>query len=208
MSKPIFWKNVPMGQEGPKRVKTVPKISFFGFWHKSSQLMGTFLLEYESRNGRLTFFKDRISGKNLVGELWSKILQTNQNAIFFKLEYLTNESRNEVKFCIWLDIRKCNTFSHSFPVSMVRHDPKMIQKTSERNLKNELRYEVDFLHVVIIETSTWFSPFLYMWSGTTGQAKNDSQYWISCMYRMNWAMMQIFCITWQAEVVSSHQKWS
>ena len=37
-------------------------------------------------------------GKNLVLQLWSKNLWTNQNAGFFKLEYLTNKLRYEAEF--------------------------------------------------------------------------------------------------------------
>ena len=32
-------------------------------------------------------------GKNLVLELWSKKIKANQNAGFFKLEYLTNKQK-------------------------------------------------------------------------------------------------------------------
>ena len=37
-------------------------------------------------------------GKSLVLELWSKNLKVNQNAGFFKLEYLKNKLRHEVEF--------------------------------------------------------------------------------------------------------------
>ena len=46
-----------------------------------------FLLQYESVNGILTFSKNKMFGKNLVLQLWSKNLWTNQNPGFFKLEY-------------------------------------------------------------------------------------------------------------------------
>ena len=36
--------------------------------------------------------------KNLLFELWSKNLQTNQNVRFFKLQYLTKELRYELQF--------------------------------------------------------------------------------------------------------------
>ena len=36
-------------------------------------------------------------GKNLVLYLWSKILSTNQNAEFFKLQYIENYLSYEVK---------------------------------------------------------------------------------------------------------------
>ena len=41
--------------------------------------------------------------RNLVLELWSKNLWTNQNAGFFKLEYLTNKLRYEAAF---LDVNR------------------------------------------------------------------------------------------------------
>ena len=37
-------------------------------------------------------------GKSLVLELWSKNLKVNQNAGFFKLEYLKNKLRHEAEF--------------------------------------------------------------------------------------------------------------
>ena len=37
-------------------------------------------------------------GKNLVLELWSKSLKTNQNEGFFKLQYFTNRLRYEDEF--------------------------------------------------------------------------------------------------------------
>ena len=38
-----------------------------------------------------------MSKKNLVLDLWSKNLSTNENARFFKLQYLTNELIFEVE---------------------------------------------------------------------------------------------------------------
>ena len=46
----------------------------------------------------LTFRKNNMFRKNLVLELWSKILKANQNAGFFKLEYLTNK----LKLNFWM----------------------------------------------------------------------------------------------------------
>ena len=46
-----------------------------------------FLLQYETVNGILTFSKNKMFGKNLVLQLWSRNLWTNQNPEFFKLEY-------------------------------------------------------------------------------------------------------------------------
>ena len=60
--------------------------------------MYAFLLQHESFNGLLMFCKNNMFGKNLVLELWAKILKANQNAGFFKLEYLKNKLRYEVEF--------------------------------------------------------------------------------------------------------------
>ena len=60
--------------------------------------MYAFLLQYNSVNGLLAFCKINIFGKNLVLELWSKNLWTNQNTGFFKPEYLTNKLRYEAEF--------------------------------------------------------------------------------------------------------------
>ena len=57
-----------------------------------------FLLQYESANGILTSSKNKMFGKNLVLQLWSKNIWTNQNAGFFKLEYLSNKLRYEAEF--------------------------------------------------------------------------------------------------------------
>ena len=57
-----------------------------------------FLLQYESVNGILTFSKNKMFGKNLVLQLWSKNLWTNQKAVFFKLEYLKNKLRYDTEF--------------------------------------------------------------------------------------------------------------
>ena len=87
-----------------RRAQNVLKLTQkWGFWSFDINLINSyvlFLFEYKSANGLLTFFKDYICGKNLVHELWSKILQTNQIARFFKLECLTNELRRKVKFCV------------------------------------------------------------------------------------------------------------
>ena len=45
-------------------------------------------------------------GKNLVLELWSKNLKANQNAGFFKLEYLTNKLK--LDFWMWLEVHESN----------------------------------------------------------------------------------------------------
>ena len=51
----------------------------------------------------MVFFTFSISNtfsKNMVLELWSKNLKTNQNAGFFKLQYLTKNLRCEVEFFV------------------------------------------------------------------------------------------------------------
>ena len=55
------------------------------------------LLEYEITNSLQRFCKNHISRKNLVLDLWSQNLQHSQNAGFFKLQYLTNKLRYEVR---------------------------------------------------------------------------------------------------------------
>ena len=55
-----------------------------------------FPLERESTNGLLTFWKNDMSGKNTVPELWPKNLSTNQNARLFKLQKFTCKLRYEV----------------------------------------------------------------------------------------------------------------
>ena len=56
-----------------------------------------FLLEYESINGFVTFFKNHVFKKNLVLTLRSKNLLTSQDTRSFKLRYLTNELIFEVQ---------------------------------------------------------------------------------------------------------------
>ena len=65
--------------------------------------ISAFFLQYENVTGILTFCKNKLFGKDLVLQLWSKNLWTNHNAGFFKLEYLTNKLRYEVEF---LDVTK------------------------------------------------------------------------------------------------------
>ena len=55
-----------------------------------------FPLERESTNGLLTFWKNDMSGKNMVPELWPKNLSTNQNARLFKLQKFTCKLRYKV----------------------------------------------------------------------------------------------------------------
>ena len=46
----------------------------------------------------LYFLQKQHVSKNLVLELWTKNLKTNQNAGFFKPQYLTKNLRYEVEF--------------------------------------------------------------------------------------------------------------
>ena len=82
---------VLLGQDGPK-------LRFLRFDKNFMISWVLFLLECESTGGLLTFSKDHMSLKNLILELWPKILETNQNAGFFKLHYLTNKSIYELEF--------------------------------------------------------------------------------------------------------------
>ena len=70
---------------------------FLGFWQKSDLLRHAFFLQHDSVNGFLFFYKNTMPGKNLVLKLWSKNLKTNQNAGFFKLQYLINTFMHEVE---------------------------------------------------------------------------------------------------------------
>ena len=56
-----------------------------------------FLLQGKSVNGLLTSRKNKMFGKNLILELWSKNLKANQNVEFFEQENLTNKLKYEVK---------------------------------------------------------------------------------------------------------------
>ena len=57
-----------------------------------------FLFQHKSANVFLTFCKNNMFVKNLVHDLWSKGLKTNQNVGFFKLQYLTKNLRYEAGF--------------------------------------------------------------------------------------------------------------
>ena len=66
-----------------------PKNESFRVLAKSYPLRYMFFLSHhESVNGLLIFYKNNMFGKNLFFKLLSKILKANQNAGFFKLEYL------------------------------------------------------------------------------------------------------------------------
>ena len=77
---------------GSKGTRSPHKMRFLGFQQNfiNSDIYA-FLLQHGSVNGLLTFCKNKMFGKNLVLELWSKILKANQNAGFFKLKYLANK---------------------------------------------------------------------------------------------------------------------
>ena len=88
VTKPNFSKNDTSFQDGS------------GFPVFAKNLIHSFvllLLEYGSANGFLTFCQKQMSGKNFVLELWSKNRETNQNAGFFKLQYLTKELSHEAE---------------------------------------------------------------------------------------------------------------
>ena len=78
-----------------------PKVRFLGFCRQNTYpFRYAFLIQHESQCFLffLTFYKNNMFAKNLVLDLWSKNLKTNQNAGFFKLQYLTKNLRYEVKF--------------------------------------------------------------------------------------------------------------
>lgn len=77
--------------------------------------------KYESTNGILTFCKNLVFQKILILVLWSKNIQTNQNAGFFNLQYLTNELGYEVEFLYAIIHQQSNKLTLSFQVDMARH---------------------------------------------------------------------------------------
>ena len=75
---------------------------FKELWQKFDQFICNFLHEWESSDGLPAF------------ELWLKNLWTNQNAGFFKLQYLANELVYEAEFLLLLDICRRNKFTQSY----------------------------------------------------------------------------------------------
>ena len=89
---PGFWIKIKMSLESSKS----PKNEVFRVLAKilSAGIYMIFCFYTKvSFNGILTFCKTSMSGKNLVFNL-----KANQNAEFFKLEYLTNNLRYEFEF--------------------------------------------------------------------------------------------------------------
>lgn len=82
-----------MSQTIPQKTQ---KLYFQDFEENLLHLYVLFLLEYGNTNGFLAFCKNEMSGKNVVLELWSKNLWSNQNAGVFKIQYLTNKLNYEV----------------------------------------------------------------------------------------------------------------
>ena len=58
------------------------------------------LLQYKMPMVFFTFCISSTFSKNMALELWSKNLKTNQNAGFFKLQYVTKNLRCEVEFFV------------------------------------------------------------------------------------------------------------
>ena len=48
----------------------------------------------------------------------------------------------------------------------------------------------------------WFSPFIWVWSGSPGRDKNNFQYWVFNISRLNGAMMLIFVYGLRLEAVN------
>ena len=70
-----------------KKSQKQPENRIFGVLAKIPTIqIYTFLLQYEISNGLLTFCKNNMFWKNVLLELWSKNLKTNQIAGFFKLQ--------------------------------------------------------------------------------------------------------------------------
>ena len=75
-----------------------PQSKDFRVLEKSYPFRYDFLTQHKSANVFLTFCKNNMFAKNLILDLWSKNLKTNQTAGFFKLLYLTKSLRYEVEF--------------------------------------------------------------------------------------------------------------
>ena len=77
-----------LGLQGfSKKSQKQPENRIFGVLAKIPTIqIYTFLLQYEISNGLLTFCKNNMFWKNVLLELWSKNLKTNQIAGFFKLQ--------------------------------------------------------------------------------------------------------------------------
>ena len=121
------------------------------FWQKSCLFRYAFLLQYKNDDCLLTFCLDNIFGKNQVLELRSSNLKTNQNTLFFKLQYLTNKLSYIYDvfgiFWMWLKFRESNKYQ----LGVVRDNwtcPKWWKIVNQLNVKNNLSYEVSFLYVV------------------------------------------------------------
>ena len=98
----------------------------------------------------LYFLLKQHVSKNLILELWTKNLKTNHKARFFKPQYLTKNLRYEVEFLDMIRSKKALNISWLLQVGVIRHNwpfPKRQQIVSQLYLKNELSYEVSFLHV-------------------------------------------------------------
>ena len=79
------------------------------------------------------------------------MIQKPQNAGFFKPQYLTKNLMYEVEFLDMKMPKKAISISWLLQVGVLRHVwtcPKLQQIVSQFYLKNELSYEVSFLHVV------------------------------------------------------------
>ena len=144
---------------------------FLWFSQKSNSIICTFLLEYKSTNGFVTFWKDLMHGKKLVLQLWCKNLQTNQNADFSILQY-------EVNFLFGATIHRKNKFITSFQVGVVRHAqiyPKLSQIVRQFHLKNELSNKMVFLTFDqgFIEVKYLFSHFKWVWSDMLKLIENN-----------------------------------
>ena len=72
------------------RAQYGPKIRFWGYSQKSNHWMSCFLCLNDRYHNYALFCENRMFGKNLVLDLWPKMVLTNQIARFFKFEYLKN----------------------------------------------------------------------------------------------------------------------
>ena len=129
-----------------------------------------FLLGYENTDGFVTFCANHMPGENLVFELGSKNLQTNQNSGIFKAHYLRKDLRHEVELLYVIKHPQKQRIYSVMTSLLARHDsracPKLGQIVHQVHLKNYLNYKVVFLHVVRdLQKLKIFFNFKQVWLG-------------------------------------------
>ena len=112
-------------------------------------------------------------GKNMIHELWFRNLQTNQNASFFKLQYLINELIYEVEFQY---VVRHPQKQQIYPVISSEYDrnawecPKLYPIVIQLHLNYEMSYEVVVVGVFLHLARDPQKLQLYITTSTCGQA--------------------------------------